>query len=188
MPRVNDATRAEAPTLETPRLILRAHTLDDFSECAAMWASPIVTRHIGGRAFTAEESWSRLLRYAGHWRLLGFGYWAIVERGSTRFVGEVGFADFHRDITPSFDGAPEAGWVLAPWSYGQGFATEALGAATAWIDAALDPDRTVCIIDPEMPRRFGWRTNAITSNGRRPPITAPRSLPSSESAAPRDSH
>ena len=114
-----------------------------------MWASPIVTLHIGGRPFTTEESWSRLLRYAGHWSFLGFGYWAVVERGSNRFVGEVGFADFHRDITPSFDGAPEAGWVLAPWSYGQGFATEALAAATAWIDAARDPDRTVCIIDPE---------------------------------------
>jgi RimJ/RimL family protein N-acetyltransferase len=137
-----------APTLETQRLILRPHGLDDFAECAAMWGSPIVTRHIGGRPFTAEESWSRLLRYVGHWRLLGFGYWAVVERGSDRFVGEVGFADFHRDISPSFEGAPEAGWVLAPWSYGRGFATEALHAATTWLDAAVDPARTVCIINP----------------------------------------
>jgi RimJ/RimL family protein N-acetyltransferase len=138
-----------APTLETSRLTLRAHTLDDFAVCAEMWASPIVTRHIGGRPFTAEESWSRLLRYAGHWALLGFGYWAIVERASGRFVGEVGFADFHRDIVPSFAGAPEAGWVLAPWSYRKGFATEAIAAACAWIDRARDPARTVCIIDPE---------------------------------------
>jgi RimJ/RimL family protein N-acetyltransferase len=138
-----------APTLETSRLRLRAHGLDDFAVCAEMWASPIVTRHIGGRPFTAEESWSRLLRYAGHWSLLGFGYWAVVERATDRFVGEVGFADFHRDITPSFAGAPEAGWVLAPWSYGNGFATEAITAAAAWLDAALAPERTVCIIDPE---------------------------------------
>ncbi len=65
-----------------------------------MWGVRIVTRHIGGRPFTAEESWSRLLRYAGHWYLLGFGYWAVVERGTNRFVGEVGFADFHRRHHP----------------------------------------------------------------------------------------
>ena len=60
-----------APTLETPRLALRAHRRDDFAACAAMWADPEVVRHIGGRTFSAEESWSRLLRYGGLWTLLG---------------------------------------------------------------------------------------------------------------------
>ncbi len=39
----------EVPVIETTRLILRGHRLDDFPDCAAMWADPIVTRHIGGK-------------------------------------------------------------------------------------------------------------------------------------------
>ena len=37
------------PTLQTERLRLRGHRLDDFGPCAAMWADPTVTRHIGGK-------------------------------------------------------------------------------------------------------------------------------------------
>ena len=37
----------------------------------------------------------------GLWSLLGFGYWAIEEKAAGGFVGELGFADFKRDIEPS---------------------------------------------------------------------------------------
>jgi len=137
------------PVLETERLRLRAHALSDFADCAAMWADPVVTRHIGGRPFTSEESWSKLLRYAGLWSLLGFGYWVLEEKSTGRFAGEAGLADFRRDMTPSLDSAPEAGWVLAPWAHGAGFATEAVRAALAWSDANLSAARTVCLINPE---------------------------------------
>ncbi|HEX2208435.1 MAG TPA: GNAT family N-acetyltransferase [Longimicrobium sp.] len=136
------------PALDTPRLTLRAHTLADFAECAALWGDPLVTRHIGGRPSTPEEVWTRLLRYAGMWTLLGFGYWVVRERETERLVGEVGLADFRREITPLID-APEAGWVLAPWAHGRGLATEAVRAALAWADAHLAAPRTVCLISPE---------------------------------------
>jgi RimJ/RimL family protein N-acetyltransferase len=138
-----------APALDTERLTLEGHVLADLAESAAMWGDPVVTRHIGGRPSTEEEVWARLLRYVGHWAALGYGYWAVREKRTGRFVGEVGLADFHRDLTPPLD-APEAGWVLAPWAHGQGFATEALGAVLAW--AARDPrlaPRQVCLIAPE---------------------------------------
>jgi RimJ/RimL family protein N-acetyltransferase len=137
------------PTVETARLRLRGHRVEDFGECAAMWADPQVVRHIGGRRFTAEETWSKILRYAGLWSLLGFGYWAIEDKGSGRFVGEVGFADFKREIEPSFAGAPEIGWALASWAHGAGLATEAVGAAVAWADQHLGGVRTVCLIAPD---------------------------------------
>jgi RimJ/RimL family protein N-acetyltransferase len=121
------------PTLETPRLSLRAHALADFDACAAMWADPAVVRYIGNRPSTREEAWARLLRYRGHWALLDFGFWAIVERATGAFVGEVGFAEFRRAIEPPL--GVEAGWVLARDAHGKGFATEALGAALAWATA-----------------------------------------------------
>jgi RimJ/RimL family protein N-acetyltransferase len=146
---MQSASPSTVPIIQTERLILRGHTLADFDECLAMWSDPEVTRHIGGRPSTAEEVWTRLLRYVGMWALLGYGYWVVRERESGRFVGEVGLADFHREITPALEGAPEAGWVLAPWAHGRGFATEAVRAALAWGDANLDAPRTVCLIAPE---------------------------------------
>jgi RimJ/RimL family protein N-acetyltransferase len=143
----------DAPSLDTARLTLRAHTLADFDECAAMWGDPFVTRHIGGRPATEEEVWARILRYAGLWALLGFGYWVVRERDSGRFVGEIGLADFHRELTPSLDGVPEMGWALATSAHGRGFATEAVRAALAWGDASLadrpGAGKTACLIAPE---------------------------------------
>lgn len=143
-----------APTLETDRLILHGHSLADFEECVAMWADPLVTRYIGGRPSSEEEVWARVLRYAGLWALLGFGYWVVRERASGRFVGEVGLADFRRDLTPALGRDPEVGWALAAWAHGRGFATEAVRAAVEWADAHLanpraGSGRTVCLIAPE---------------------------------------
>ena len=137
------------PKIETERLLLRAHGFDDFPDSAAMWADPVVTRHIGGRAFSTEESWARLLRYIGHWDALEFGYWVVVEKATGQFVGEAGFADFKREIEPSIDGLPEMGWAFVSRMHGKGYATEAVRAAAAWGDRHLNSSRTVCLIHPE---------------------------------------
>jgi RimJ/RimL family protein N-acetyltransferase len=138
---------APIPAIDTERLTLRGHGGADFADLAAMWGDPDVTRYIGGRPCTEEESWTRLLRYAGHWTLLGYGYWAIREQGSGRFVGDVGFANLRRALEPGLGDAPEAGWVLASWAHGKGYAGEAVRAVHAWADAQLAATRTVCIID-----------------------------------------
>jgi RimJ/RimL family protein N-acetyltransferase len=140
-------TPVAIPAIDTARLTLRGHRLEDLEDVAAMWGDSEVVRHIGGRPFTHEESWSRLLRYVGHWALLGFGFWVVREKATGRFVGEVGFADFKRDMEPSLDGLPEAGWVLAPWAHGQGYASEAVGAALTWADANFGGRGLACIID-----------------------------------------
>jgi RimJ/RimL family protein N-acetyltransferase len=139
----------EVPVIETQRLTMRGHRLEDFVDCAAMWADPLVTRHIGGKPFSKEETWARLLRYAGHWSWLGFGYWAIEEKNTGSFVGELGFADYKRDIEPSLEGAPELGWALASGVHGKGYATEAVRAIVAWGEAHFGLVRTVCIVHPE---------------------------------------
>jgi RimJ/RimL family protein N-acetyltransferase len=141
--------RRPVPVVTTPRLVMRGHEVEDFAALAAMWADASVARHIGGQPTTREEAWARLLRYVGHWSLLGFGYWVVEERASGAFLGEVGFADFKRDIEPSFGDALEAGWALAPSAQGRGYATEAVQAALRWADESLGRRRTVCMIAPE---------------------------------------
>ena len=140
---------AAVPDIESTRLKLRGHRLDDLDDCFAMWSDPIVTRFIGGKPSTEQQSWLRMLGYAGHWSLMGFGYWAIEEKVTGSFVGEVGFADFKRDIAPSMKNVPELGWALAPRFHGKGLGTEAVRAALAWGDAHFQGTRTVCLIDSD---------------------------------------
>jgi RimJ/RimL family protein N-acetyltransferase len=137
------------PVLKTPRLLLRAHRAADLDACAAMWANPLVTKHIGGRPSSRQETWQRILKYAGLWTVLGYGYWAIEEISGGAFVGDVGLADFHRAIDPPIDGIPEAGWAIDPSFSGRGYATEALRAALMWSDANIAADRSVSIVAPE---------------------------------------
>lgn len=136
-----------APILTTSRLVLSGHTPDDFAACTALWSDPEVVRFIGGRPFAPDEVWARILRYAGLWALLGYGYWAIRDRATGRFLGECGFADFRRDIQPPLGDRPEAGWILAPEAHGRGLAEEAMRAALDWIERA-GFGTTVCIIAP----------------------------------------
>jgi RimJ/RimL family protein N-acetyltransferase len=140
----------QAPVIETARLVLRPHRLGDFDALAAMWREPNVVRYISGKPSTPEQSFTRLLRYAGHWALLGFGYWAIEDRQSGEFAGEAGFADYHREIDPPLDGMPELGWIVAPRWQNRGYATEAVQACLTW-GAQHFPASTKfsCIITPD---------------------------------------
>ena len=136
------------PVLETKRLLLRGHQTSDFPDSAAMWADEQVVAHISGTPSTPEQSWSRLLRYTGHWCHLGYGYWAVLSKEDGAFLGEVGFADYHRQSKPSLEGAPEAGWVFAAFAHGRGFATEAVTAMLVWADANLNHSHTCAMFDP----------------------------------------
>jgi RimJ/RimL family protein N-acetyltransferase len=137
-----------APELETERLILRAITVADYESLRASWADPLVYKYILGRPATREDAWVQLLRYMGLWPALGYGYWAVVEKSSGQYIGEIGVADFHRDITPPLDGSPEFGWILTPNAHGKGYASEALNAITNWVDQNIEAETTCCIIDP----------------------------------------
>ncbi|AOJ71019.1 MULTISPECIES: GNAT family N-acetyltransferase [Burkholderia] len=165
---VDGAVGRSAPVIETVRLILSGHRLDDFDSSRALWADPDVTRLIREEPYTMEECWFRLLRYVGHWRLLGFGYWTVHEKQTGRFIGELGFADAKRDIVPALDNVPELGGALSPAAWGTGVAREALYAVLDWADEHLAARRTVCLIGPEnrfcirLAGEFGYREIAAT--------------------------
>ena len=121
------------PVLETERLILRGHTLEDFPAFAAMRADPVVMKYLGkGDLLDEEESWLRFQSIAGHWQLKGFGTWAIEERAINAVIGALGYTDKKRPSSHPASGAPEMGWSLAASAHGKGYASEALRAALGW--------------------------------------------------------
>lgn len=138
-----------APTIETARLRLRAYRHDDFPAIARMVGDEDVMRFIGGQPQKREDAWRRMLCGPALWTLLGYGYWVVERRDDGDVIGQMGFADFKRDMKPSIEGLPEMGWMLMPHVHGQGYAGEAITAALTWADAHLDAGETVAIIDAD---------------------------------------
>ncbi len=151
------------PQIQTDRLLLRAHVAADHGALWAMRNHPDVYRHLGGEPSTEEASWRRLLASAGHWVLMGYGYWLMEERGTGRVVGECGFSEFHRDISPPLVGTLEAGWILGADFHGKGYASEAMNAILNWAENTYPGRPLTCIINTEnapsirLAERLGFR-------------------------------
>ena len=157
------------PVVETARLRLRGYRADDLGPSVAMWQEPAYYRYLAPEPMPTEEIWKTLLRNAGHWAVLGYGFWVVEERAPEQMVGFIGFGDLKRTLDPPLGDAPEMGWVLAPAVHGRGYASEAVAAALIWGEKHFGPVRTVCIIHPDnqpslrLAARFGYREYARTT-------------------------
>ena len=136
----------DAPEIITERLILRAMRLEDFDAFAAIWADEDVARQVGVPVRPRGQSWGAFLTNVGHWRLLGYGQWAVTERATGAYLGQTGMFRAHRGFGAAFDDWPEAGWVLGRAAQGRGIGTEAVRAAHDWFDGVIG-GVTVAMID-----------------------------------------
>ena len=135
--------------ITTSRLLLRPPEIADFEDLSDLWANADAVRYISGKPSSREESWARLLRYIGHWSAFGHGYFVVKHTMTAAYLGELGFADFKREMTPALDDCMEAGWILHPAHWGQGYASEALLAAINWYTAKPVARPLACVISPE---------------------------------------
>lgn len=147
-PSVAEVAAPRGPVLNTERLTLRPHAIADFEACCRLTSDPEAVRMIYQKPMSREETWHRLLRFAGHWALLGYGLLLVEEKAGGGIVGEVGLADFHRGLGGDFDPWPEFAWMIASDAQGRGYATEAARAIIGWMETNFAPERMVCIIDP----------------------------------------
>jgi RimJ/RimL family protein N-acetyltransferase len=153
----------EAPRIETGRLVLRPFAAEDLDALAAIWADEDVVRYIGGQKLSREDTWRRSLAACGQWPYVGFGYWIVQSKADGSVAGQLGFADFKREMEPTLEGEPELGYVFAPRVHGQGIAREACEAALSWADANLNAASYPAIIAPEneasirLAERLGFR-------------------------------
>jgi RimJ/RimL family protein N-acetyltransferase len=118
--------------IETQRLILRPYELADYAPYCGMVCGVTPDSFPSAQPISREDAWHRVMRYAGHWALLGFGLFAVIEKASGNYVGETGLADFHRGMGSDFDGSDEAAWYFVADRHRQGYAYEAAQAAHEW--------------------------------------------------------
>lgn len=111
---------APVPAFETPRLTLRPYELADIEPMAAMFADPEVTAFtlLGPRSHAQTEE--VLDAYRGFLLDNGYGMYAILDRATGAYLGEVG--TFHAPL----DGEPVfLRYALARAAWNKGIATEA---------------------------------------------------------------
>jgi RimJ/RimL family protein N-acetyltransferase len=132
----------DVPRLETARLILREWRPSDADAYAVLTADPEVMRYTGG-VMDREQSWRSMALHAGHWTLRGYGNWAVERSSDGEFLGRVGLWN------PEGWLGLEIGWTLARRAWGNGYATEAAGAAMRWAWTVLEAPRLISVIHPE---------------------------------------
>jgi RimJ/RimL family protein N-acetyltransferase len=126
----------DGPELGTPRLILRPPKTEDFEGWIAFSADPETMRYLDGPQ-PRELAWRALAAMAGHWALLGFGMFSVIDRRSARWIGRVG------PWRPEGWPGNEVGWGILREFEGQGYAYEAAVAAIDWAFEVLGWDNVI---------------------------------------------
>jgi RimJ/RimL family protein N-acetyltransferase len=117
---------------------------EDLPEYARICADPEVMRYLGdGKPLARADAWRQIAMILGHWRLRGYGPWAVEERASGALVGRIGF--FEPEGWPGF----ELGWVLGREHWGKGYATEGARRALDHAFTALNRDHVISLIRPD---------------------------------------
>jgi RimJ/RimL family protein N-acetyltransferase len=160
----------EVPLLRTERLILRGFRREDFEAIYRIGADAEITRFMGGVIVSRSAAWEKFLRGPAMWALFGYGMWIVERISDNAVLGQIGFADFMREMEPPLADVPEMAWVMGgggPDGGGlrQGYGSEALAAVLAWGDGHLGAGKYPkfqCIIAPDntpslrMAAKFGF--------------------------------
>jgi ribosomal-protein-alanine N-acetyltransferase len=156
--------------IETERLLIRRFEPEDVVELGRLYADPRVMRYISYGVLDAAGLERVLSRYARVEAEHGFTFWAIVERATGRFLGDVGFGVYE----PT--GEPELGYSLATDAWGHGYATEAARACLDAVFGQLGAARVVALVDTangaslRVAKRLGMQRQGVVDAHGRPHV------------------
>ena len=131
------------PTLHTPRLTLRACTLDDVDSLHRLWTDPKVRRYLWDNIIISRERAEETVRDSLDCvQRYGVGHWLVLIRETDALAGFCGF------IVREDGEDPELLYGLAPEYWGRGLVTEAATAALQWAFVDRGFNRVTAATDP----------------------------------------
>ena len=136
-----------ALALTTERLELWQPQPADHAGLNAINTDPRTLPFLGTWSPGPADTFARLCRNAGSWALYGYGICMVRRRGEAQIIGTCGVFRSWRGFAEGLDDVPEAGWIIHPDHWGQGYAGEAMRAVLAWFDATHGRQRVACMIE-----------------------------------------
>jgi len=135
-----DDARVAATVLITDRLRLRGWRDEDADDFARLVADPSAMRFYPS-TLTRSESDDSVARMRAHLDEHAWGQWVVTRRDDERLLGVAGLwiPTFEAPFTPCV----EVGWRFLPDAWGNGYATEAGGAALRYGFETLKLDEIV---------------------------------------------
>ncbi|MGF1554311.1 MAG: GNAT family N-acetyltransferase [Paracoccaceae bacterium] len=157
----------DIPVIETERLRLCAPSDEWLDPWAAFWASDR-SAYVGGPRSRAD-TWRAIAAMLGHWHLRGFGMFAVTDRTSGTFYGQIG------PWRPEGWPEREIGWILIEAAEGRGIGFEAAVAARAFAYDTLGWDTAVSYVHPDnaRSRALAERLGAVVDPEAAPPDDDP---------------
>ena len=113
--------------IETPRLLLRNYTLDDFDALYEILSDPETMQHYPA-PYDEEKTRNWITWNLDNYEKYGFGLWAVVLKETGEFIGDCGIT------LQNIDGEilPEIGYHIHKKYWRRGFAKEAARAVRNW--------------------------------------------------------
>lgn len=133
-------------TVTTPRLRLEPFAPEHAPALNAINNEPAVMEFLSeGVPETMERTQEAIGRVREAWAILGFSWWAIVERSSAQVVGAACAQHVARDPKAEI----EIGWRLATATTGRGYATEAGKAAARYTFDIVRAEHVIAVAHPD---------------------------------------
>jgi RimJ/RimL family protein N-acetyltransferase len=126
--------------LETLRLKLRMFDESDWQPLCDLFQDEESVRYTIKTPLENWQTWRMLACYVGHWRIRGYGPYAVIERNGGELVGVVGL------WFPGEWPEPELKWALRKRFWGRGYATEAATEVRDMVKRDLKWKRLISLI------------------------------------------
>ena len=133
--------------LTTGRLELWQPQPGDHADLNAIYVDPHTLPFLGTWSPGPADTFARLCRNAGSWALYGYGICMVRRRGEAQIIASCGVFRSWRGFAAGLDDVPEAGWIVHPDHWRQGYAGEAMPAVMAWFDETHGKQRVACMIE-----------------------------------------
>ena len=131
--------------IETHRLLIRELRPADAARMFEIYSDPQVMRFMGPPPASVEvEEKSILSHVENYYRKLGYGLWAVIEKGTGELIGRSGLLQFELQSEPPV----EISYLLSRVHWGHGYATEAAAAVAQYAFETVGVDRLLAVIAP----------------------------------------